>query len=89
MPPPQNSEGSGSAHLQMQAPVDLLVKFIERLYRRLPQFVNLALSQEFIEALAASLFPPTTLAPVDRDKNRESKMKEFDDEDVRTYLFMS
>ena len=38
--------------------MDLLVKFLERLYRTLPHFCTMATSTEFIEALAATLFPP-------------------------------
>ena len=54
--------------------MDLLIKFLERLYRTLPQFCTVAHTQEFIEALAASLFPPHV--------EGESDMIEFDDEEV-------
>ena len=62
----------------VQAPVDLLIKFLERLYRTLPQFCTVAHTQEFIEALAASLFPPH----VSSGEEGESDMIEFDDEEV-------
>ena len=41
-----------------------LVKFFERLYKRLPQFAALAATPEFIDALVATLFPP--VAPLVR-----------------------
>ena len=43
----------------LQNPALVLVKFLERIYRTLPQFATFARKAEFIEALAATLFSPT------------------------------
>ena len=78
--------------------MDLLVKFLERLYRTLPHFCTMATSTEFIEALAATLFPPhDVMTPASasgaggggRVGRREGEMDgsdmiEFDDEEVKS-----
>ena len=75
-----------------------MVKFLERLYRTLPDFCTMATSTEFIEALAATLFPPhDVVTPASasstgdggRMGGREgemdaSNMIEFDDEEVKS-----
>ena len=80
--------------------MDLLVKFLERLYRTLPHFCTMATSTEFIEALAATLFPPhDVMTPPaasgagggGRVGGREGEMDasdmiEFDDEEVQSYF---
>ena len=66
----------------------LLIKFLERLYRTLPLFSTMAQSQEFIEALAAALFPPHDMAVKNggfRGKDEEEEgesLIEFNDEEV-------
>ena len=37
----------------------MLIKFLERLYKTLPQFANFAKKVEFIEALVATLMSPS------------------------------
>ena len=43
--------------LSLTCAVDL-IKFLTRLYRHVPEFTKFASSQEFVEALASTLFPP-------------------------------
>ena len=76
----------------------LLIKFLERLYRTLPHFCSMATSTEFIEALAATLFPPHDVltpavssgggkGPGEREgETNGSDMIEFDDEEVKYCL---
>lgn len=45
---------------QIQGNAVNLIKLFERLYKTLPQFSLLVSSQEFVEALVATLFPPVT-----------------------------
>ena len=83
--------GATQATTATQAPVELLVKFLERLYRTLPLFCSVANSQEFIEALAATLFPlplhpappppPSNGGPGGREGDQE-EIAEIDDEEV-------
>ena len=79
---PSESQATSTA---VQAPVSLLIKFIERLYRTLPQFSSMAQSPEFIEALAASLFPPHDVGERVgvRERNGENDMIEIVDDEVR------
>ena len=77
----------------------LLVKFLERLYRTLPQFCSMATSTEFIEALTATLFPPHDLLTSpsaggrgriggSEGENECSDMIEFDDNEVKSWFYM-
>ena len=43
----------------LQNPALVLIKFLERIYKTLPQFATFARKAEFIEALAVTLFSPT------------------------------
>ena len=43
----------------LQNPALVLIKFLERIYRTLPQFATFARKAEFIEALATTLFSTT------------------------------
>ena len=36
----------------------MIVKFLERMYRDVPQFAKMATQPEFVESLVATLFPP-------------------------------
>ena len=36
----------------------MIIKFLEKLYRNLPQFAKQATQPDFIESLVATLFPP-------------------------------
>lgn len=63
----------------------LLIKFLERLYRTLPQFCSVANTQEFIEALAAILFPPHGISQGGRDEEEDSSVLEFDDADEEVW----
>ncbi len=68
----------------------MLVKSLERLYRTLPQFADMAKQQEFIESLAATLFPlrPSGERGVgmvcSEEVEGESRTHEFDDDGVST-----
>ena len=42
-----------------------MVKFLEQVYHHIPRFKNnVSTSQEFVEALASTLFPPTFVITV-------------------------
>lgn len=42
----------------------VIVKFLERVYRDVPQFAKMATQPEFVESLVATLFPPIGRATV-------------------------
>lgn len=71
-------------------PALVLVKSLERLYRTCPQFTDLAKQQDFIEALAATLFAPVKHERVGMEElEGDLQQNECDDDGVSTIVAFS
>ena len=68
-----------------------MIKFLEQIYYHVPNFgQNFATTQEFVEALASTLFPPAPVVKVeeegddDNEVRRHGKGRPFDN--INTHL---